>query len=645
MALSLPGKRKDPVQQFEQLKHAAAQARLPYDKDVWLNLAFYLDYQYVEWSGAGSTIQPIPRRMNEEHVPRPVVNKIMHFVNQEHAYVLQTKPTVDVLPATDDPVDMSESQVALAYLRYLSEPQVGDFETVLSESAMWALIGGEGYIKWVYNERLKRPDFVSCNPLDIYADPYATSFSKARYIIHSQFMDVEQVHDIYGVEVSPNETKKADPTRTTLLREMGSAPVLTGAEVNELWMKPCRRHPEGLFVVWTGNRLLVEPQKFPYAHGKLPFTQIGSIPRPGSQHFSSAVKYLRSAQMELNKYHAQKIMVREAFANPKWWIPAELELEEAPNDSPRQILRGQSQGGQLKPELIVPTGMPDNQDGTWIVQEMMNVVGLHEVSQAQVPGRVEAAKAIELLKEADAGRQSELMRTVKGAISEGYWQSLMLAKQFVPAEQILQTYSREGMPEVVRFKAERMKPGMRVQVTMGTGLARSRAARQDQLMLLWQNGVITDPETMAELLEVPVPTFVSQKAYDIRLARSENYEMQKGKAITPNSWDDHEIHLREHNNFRKTQEFLGLSTEVKQRFEYHCQMHDDFQIDQLQKMAAKQAAMQGAMQMPAQSAEQTVPGEEAPKPTPNQPRPENRDSANPNVSKTSGAQTSKSKAA
>jgi hypothetical protein len=238
----------------------------------------------------------------------------------------------------------------------------------------------------------------------------------------------------------------------------------------------------------------------------------------------------------------------------------------------------------------------------------MHIVGLHEVSQAQVPGRVEAAKAIEMLKEADASRQSELLRTLKATISEGFYQCLMLAKQYVPGPVILQTYSREGLPEVQRFKTENIQAGMRIHVTMGTGLARSRAARQDQLMLMWQNGVIQDPELMAELLEMPVPTFVSAKAFDIRLARNENYTLQTGKPVTPNSWDDHEIHLREHNNFRKTQEFLTLPAEVKQMFEYHCQMHEAFQIEQLMKMAQKQMAVQAAMTTPVAPGEQTPPG-------------------------------------
>jgi hypothetical protein len=302
--------------------------------------------------------------------------------------------------------------------------------------------------------------------------------------------------------------------------------------------------------------------------------------------------------MLLNKYHAQKIMNRESFANGKWWVPAELELEELPSDKPRQILRGISQNGQLKPELIPGISMPDNGDGAMIEEQMMHIVGQHEVSQAQVPGRVEAAKAIELLKESDEGRYKGMLDTIDQAIAEGWWQTLMLAKQFEKDEIMLQTYSPEGLPEVQRFKKERINPGMKIKVVRMNGLGRTRAQRQDNLMLLWQNGVIQDPALMAELMEVPIPSFTEPKARDMRLARNENLDLAKGIAIEPNSWDDHAIHLREHNDYRKGHEFLMLDQDKKTKFEHHCQRHEELAIAVAQKNAALMMAAQGVQPQP-----------------------------------------------
>lgn len=587
--------RRSPTAQYEELRYAAAQARLPFDKDSWLNIAFYLDEQYVEWRSDASTIRSIPREA-EDQMPRPVSNKIMHFVCTEHAMALQARPSVDVLPATDDPISISNSAVALAYLRWLADPQVADFDGALSQATLWALVAGEGFLKWTFNSAAQRGEITACSPLDIFPDPYATDFRKARYVIHSQFMDVEQVYDVYGKEVKPSDTKKADVTKTALMRDMGQAPVLSGVVVNELWMKPSRRHPKGVFVVWAGDEILHEAGPFPYEHGQLPFTQIGSIPRPGSAHYTCAVKYLRNPQMELNQYHAQRIMIRKGFANPKWFIDTALELEHDPDNSPNQILRGNGGGGMIRPEIIQPTAFAMGDEGAFISGEMMDTVGLHEVSQAQVPGRVEAAKAIELLKESDATRQSELLRTIKNAISHGFYQQLRLAKQYVSGEKIVETYSREGVPEVKKFKAEVIDEGMRVNITMGTGLAKSRAAREDQVYKMIEGGIITDPEIAAELLDIPVGTVMPNKSFDIRVARNENMTMADSTPVVPNSWDDHEIHIREHNMYRKTSEFLSLPEEAKNMFEFHCETHDALQIQQMQKLLMKQMMVQQVAQ-------------------------------------------------
>ncbi len=582
------------IAELNKMKDAAAKARLPFDREAWLNLAFYLNHQYVQWDEGSNAIRAIPKSTATKDAPRPIVNKIMHYVQQERSMVLQAKPVPDVLPATDDMMDISDAAVGKAYLGYLAEPTMNNFPKQLSRAVLWALICGDGWLKWPYDTHDKRPGCIPCSFFEVFVDPYAKDFDRARYVIHSQFLDVEQVYEAWGVRVPPREVQEADIERTAMMRGMGSAPVLSGVEVHELWAKPCRDHPRGRYAVWTEKQFLVPPQDHPYDHRKLPFTQIGCLERPDSLHYMSPVEYLRSSQMALNKFHAQKISAREAFANPKWWIDDEIELAQPINDSYRQVLTGTGGVSGRKPEILQPAAMLDNGDGAMIEEQMMHIVGLHEVSGGQVPGRVEAAKAIEMLKESDADRLSTMLDTIAAAISVGGYQQLQLAKQFVKETVLVQTYSREGLPEVQHFKASNMKDGMRVQVTMGTGLARSRAARQDQLMNMWQQGIIRDPQLMAELMEVPFPSFAEPRARDLRLARNENMVMAKGESITPNSWDDHAIHLREHNDYRKSQEFLTLSEDSKIKFEYHCTHHETFEEAVLGRQAKLALIMQGA---------------------------------------------------
>lgn len=597
---------RNPVRGYDLLKQEALKARQPFDRDVLLNIAFYLNQQYVEWQtdsvGGQGSLRTIARGKGEKRTPRPVANKIMHFVTKQWASALKDDPMPDVLPASEDPDDTSYASVGGAYLKWLNDAEVADLEGELGDASLWALAGGEGFLKWTYDSDQKRPDICSCSPLDISYDPYAKRWRSVRYLVHEQYMDVKAIKEVYGKDVQPTAISKADAQKAMLLRDMGIAPVLEGAVVNELWIKPkCMSdYPKGLFVVWTGNTVLVEPVDFPYDHGQLPFTQIGAINRPGSPHTTCTVTYLRSPQMELNKYHAQRISVREKFANPKWWIPTEIELEEDPDDSVAQILRGSASQG-YKPELIQPTVFPENSDGEWIKAEMEDVAGQHEVSNAQVPGRVEAAQAISLLVEEDNNHLTMLRKSIKKALAQGGWQCLQLARQYNDEEIVIQTYSREGVPEVHKFMTEKFLPGMRVRVTLGTGLADSRAARQQQATELWREGVIRDPETMAELLDLPTASLNPNRAFDVTLSRNENLTMMgngadgtPGVAITPNSYDAHDIHLREHNNYRKTQEYLHADPEVKKKFEFHCDTHEELWLQELQKEATRAAIAQGA---------------------------------------------------
>ena len=567
-------------------------------------IAFYLGQQWVSWArlrdGSGKLLAP-PSQTDlpvEQREPRPVINRIMHFTNQSLAFAMQSKPVADVLPANDDYLAQGDAAVANAYINYLQEPNVGNWEAVMWDANMWALIANEAYIKWVYDPKEDRPTFLFCPSTDIYSDPYCRDFYKARWVIHSQFLDPEQVYDVYNVEVPPSKIESADLQRTQLLQEMGQVPIMSGCTVNELWLKPSRRYPKGLFRVWSGRTVLVESQDFPYAHGELPFTVMGGIPRPNSKHYASPVTFLRAPQAELNRYHAQRFLTRQNWALLKLWLPEEIELEKPWDNSPHQILKGSSSTG-AEPRIIGPPGaMPDNADGEYIRQAMQDTVGLHEVSQGQVPGRVEAAKAIELLRESDTSRLAVLLATTGTAISRGWYQALMLARQYRQEEIVVESYSMEGVPEVKRFFAEQFKPGMRIRVTVGSGLAFSRAARLDQLTNLWTQGILRDPEAFAQLADIPIPSVISTKAFDVKLARNENLILAAGKAVQANSWDDHTIHIREHNSYRKTAEFAALGEEATQRFEFHVQQHKALELKQLQEDAQKTALVQQAIGPP-----------------------------------------------
>jgi hypothetical protein len=604
----------NPNQKLEDLLFAAKQGRLAFERDAWLNVAFFLNQQYTEWDPEVNALRAIARLPGEENVPRPILNKIMHYVRTAHHEVMQDHPQPDVLPATDDYHDVSDALVATAWCQWKAgETQLNDLARTY-RAVEWSILAGNGYKKWTWDAERKTQRVSSPGFFEIYLDPYAKQWDDVRYIIHSQFLDIEQVYDTFGIELDPKEASSADSEKTRLLRGMGSAPAVRGVEVHELWMKPSRRHPGGRFAVWTGRHQLVAPQDLPYKHlirdRMLPFTLTGCIERPDSPYYMSPVTYLRPPQMELNKSHAQVLMITELFAAHKWWIPTDLELVADPDGSPGQKLRGTSISGDpnTKPELIQgqspPQGLYQNLD--MLEQGMMHIVGQHEVSQAQVPGRVESSKAIELLKEADAGALATLRSTMGASTATGWYQMLELQRQYGTEDEAVTVYSRDGVAAVQHWMAGQMKAGYRVRTAQTTGLARSRVGRQDMVLNLWDRKIVQDPNQALEMLDVSTGSPMRYTQIAMRKARSENARMAKGEPIKPNSWDDHATEIREHNVYRMTHEFEALDEEAKQVFEFHVQTHKDL----LKKQVADQAELQQIAQgMPGQQPGPVPPGE------------------------------------
>jgi hypothetical protein len=132
-------------------------------------------------------------------------------------------------------------------------------------------------------------------------------------------------------------------------------------------------------------------------------------------------------------------------------------------------------------------------------------------------------------------------------------------------------------------------------------------------------------------LKVPIASVSPDNARDIRLARNESFTIAEGVPTQANSWDNHDIHIREHNNYRKTVEFQRLPMQTKQMFEFHVQQHKQLRIQMLgeelqsQELAAAVANGTG-FQIPAAGAAPQANGKQpigqasAPPPAPYKPQ-------------------------
>ena len=574
-------------------KELAKKNRQPYEADWLLNLAFHNGDQWVGYDRTNSRLMPL-----DEAGPKAAVHNIcLPITRTERAKLLKTVPSPQALPATETEGDQVIGRILNAQFRKWKEDW--HYEAKLRDGLFWVVVTGNVFLKWFWGDDAKMS---IVPPLNIYPDPYALRMRDCRWMIQDEFMDLEAAREMYDIPganleaLQRTETSNVNGIEGRIYGNFsdGAGNNLPGVVVNEYWEVPCKARPNGSYVVFTEHGI-VYAGPLPYNHRRLPYTHIGHIQRSNSKWYTSILDAIRPLQMEINRTENQIIENRN-LANGKWYIPPGLELEAMPDASPRQILVAKEGSPDVAPQFININPFPAQllNEPERLKQTAYDIAGQHEVSQGGVPGRVEAAQAIQLLQESDDSVIKDTIHSMEEAIAQGFFMSASNLKQYGQPNQILKVYDPEGGIEVHEFKTGDINLDFRIEVQTTTGLPQTIAGKWDRVLNLWQYKVLTDPNKVLQLLDMApeLPDLVPD-ADDKKRAYRENKIMASGTPLTPKAWDNHSVHRAEHERFMKTQEFESLDDRSKKMFEFHLELHEALELEEIRKEFKRQAVAQG----------------------------------------------------
>jgi hypothetical protein len=106
-------------------------------------------------------------------------------------------------------------------------------------------------------------------------------------------------------------------------------------------------------------------------------------------------------------------------------------------------------------------------------------------------------------------------------------------------------------------------------------LPRSRAAMAALAEKALQMGMITTIEEFSRVAELPGERdMIDAIRPDVGRARRENHHMALNHPRLPEDWDDHAIHIKEHNVFRMGARYDALGADEKELFALHVQAHE-----------------------------------------------------------------------
>jgi len=605
------------------------------ERQWYINMAFYIGRQNVAVipissassaaSGVRLYIPPAPY-----YRARPVINKIRPIIRKELAKLTAQRPSATVVPSTSEDRDLAASQAAEQI--WNSTFRNKNIPTKFRQSVFWMLITGTGFLKHYWDPDKITLDgnqgdfcYENVTPFHLFVpDMLAVDIEEQPYVIHIQTRSVEWVKLNYGITVQPNVMEASDLLNDSFLQLVGAGDFRKNAVlIYEVWVKPNQLEflPKGGMFTIVGDELVQMVENgSPYIHKQYPFTRLEYVPT--GRFYSDAPIYdLVPIQREYNRTRGQLIENKNRMGMVKL-MAAEGSIDPSKvNTEPGQAILYKL--GFPPPQPVAPAPLPPYvvQEIDRLNMEFEDISGQHEVSRGQAPSGVTAATAISFLQEQDESLLSATFQSIEDAYEKIAYQTLCYVKQYWTVPRMVKVVGRDGQFNVLAFRGSDIGSNTDIRMEAGSALPTSKAAKQALLMDLMSQGFIP-PDKGLELMDIGgVQRLYDELQIDSSQASRENMRMSSvtplemsqylntfmptdmfgqpdpsqglvdpntgqplvdqttGMPMEPplivpvNTFDNHEVHIRVHNNFRKSQEYETLSPDQKQLFEAHVNAH------------------------------------------------------------------------
>lgn len=471
-------------------------------------------------------------------------------------------------------------------------------------------------------------------PFEFFPDsPWRSDIDQCRSVIHAKAYHVDEIEELWGQKV---DEEKVDVVTMQLSGVLGGLGYTGGtlkaavktlknhAIVKEYYERPSKRYPDGRFIVVAGNKTL-HAGPLPYLIGDdgrrdLPFIRTVSIPNPGCFWGKSVIERLIPVQRRYNALRNRKAEYLNLVAIGQWRVPyGSVDDDTQFTHEPGAIYYFNREVGP--PEPIQFPNLPasfENEIST-LLDEFTAISGVSELSRmSEAPPGVKSGVALSIANEQDDTRISNTASRIVTSIERlgKYW--LRLYKQFAVGPRVLRATSANMDVEVMEWTASQLKSDD-VVVENSSALGETAAQRRQMVFDLLSTGIFNRPETnpfteegkqkVLELLEFGHWETESegQTTMQKRRARRENYLLMQGTFPNVNDFDDHALHIEEHNKMRMRAEYDNLlrtpfGQVIDQMVRTHIMMHQEAMKQQL--MAQAQSMMQQAASPPSDNRQQ-----------------------------------------
>jgi hypothetical protein len=440
------------------------------------------------------------------------------------------------------------------------------------------------------------------SPFQMFPDPIAgeAGLEECEWVIEESVVSLEYARSRFGYDGEATASNQDGFSGVVAVAGIGSkgGTQYRGVKIREYWAKSSSEHARGRHVVWAsggdehGEILFEGDNPYPW----LPYVMFRGTPVPGRFWPDAPVTPLISPQTELNKRKAQIAENAARLGNPPLLRPrgSDWEYSGLPGG---EIVYDNTGSPSDVPTFLQPPEMPAyvREDIANTLSAIEDISGQHEVSRGNVPSGVTAASAINLLQEADDTRLGPDVQDMERTVADAGKRIVWIMQRFYSDERMMRIAGEDGAWDIQPFRGKQLEGNDDVQVQAGSGMPRSKAAKQaaiqEVLNLALQYGVPLKQRDLRRVLQEYEVGGVERLFADLggveRQVQRENMVLAHGEELTINEYDDDEAHVEGHSEWMRGAAYEELDENARAVALAHLKAHQD-------RLARKAAAMAGA---------------------------------------------------
>lgn len=589
-----------------------AEDRRQYEPEWYLNLAFYIGQQYAIWDRG---LQSIREPAAPSWKVRYVANRIMPLIRLLMGKINRGTHIGQAVPIQQTETAFSDARMAERVLRALHDSLC--LTDVYHEFFLWLFCTGTAFFKVYWDPTIGQvvnlPDGTSMPIGEVAVDvlgPFdllvPTDIKAPLGRLPFRWMQIAS-YDIEVVRTTYPETarglvpddkseestyfERVKSLMTPLTGSYGRQQPKKGSQVQllemnedpELLSEEDRQvFPNGRVTVMALQKRVilsqhVNPYISPYPSGsKNRLVMCRDDVMPGRFWGMSRISQLAPIQTNHNRGRSQIIEARDLATKPKILLEKNHGIAKITN-MPGEILERNQ--GTAEPKFMNP---PVGSDFLWrdILENKDEFNEIGQVSPAS-RGMAEQANlsgiALDMLQEADNTPLGPLATNVAQCFSRAQTLIYATAHQFYDEARTLSYVGEDEQDDVFVYTRDKHPTALRMQVSAQEVFPETKASRRVKAKEAIELQILQPGKDRAQLLRYldfgDVQSALDNSDRNRQRANWENRQMLSGIPAVVETFDDHEIHLYQHNALRLSPEWLRMPPEIKAIINQHADQH------------------------------------------------------------------------